>query len=830
MNDSLHLMNEEEVKIKVVIPWLESLGYKTTWMEFEKTIEVSQGKKKKFIFADIVVYTDKKKQTPIIVVDTKSPKEILSKNDRDQVISYARLLDRIAPFSVLANGINVQVFKSLDKSRIKSLPKRKDVLKDFVSAVLSNDLSDALKVEARRELFAIDDVSTFKSLLKKCHNTIRNNEGYDPIKAFDELSKVLFSKMYEEQYNMDNNRFNVETYETTLKQLNVNIVQQQFAEIQKVEKFASLFDDEVTIELKDRTIKSIVEIFESYDLTLTNFDVKGEAFEFFLGDTFTGGLGEYFTPRNVVEFIVEAVSPKIGQKILDPFCGTGGFLIYAFDIISNKINLQDFSEDEKDKWREELSDRSLYGTDWKDRTSQACKMNMIVHGDGNTGVYKHDGFVNVKDVIVEDKFDLCITNPPFGSNETDSDILEQFVLGQGRTSQKREILAIERCLSLVKKGKGVVAIILPDGILNGDRNSYVREFINQNSFVFGVVGLNKETFEGYNAGVKTSILFLKRKENPDNRLAKKTFMAVCTNTGYAPTGEQISGNQLPDILYDFKEHLKKTDELSFLHPHCAVIKLKDEQVRFDAERYIDYMSLPQIPDNKYLSNDLLSTISDYSSKYDDVTNTVKRAGFINPYTPQDFTNVPINLLVNPIEDIISVNDNVEYKMLGIRGNGGGIFIRELILGQQTKAKKLNRAKYGWFVFSRLFAKNGSFAIVGEQTSGGLFSNEFPTFKLNQYKKYDINDLAIYLMFYMNSPQSLNYIIRLTTGSTKASRGRFKESQFMELNIPLPKKPKNLKEIANKIRLLEDTKSFIKDFENKVDIINKSFQISFPQNQ
>jgi len=382
----INCRNEEEVKIQIVLPWLESLGYKKELMEFEKTIEVNEGRKSKKIFADIVIYTSKKKDTPIIVVDTKAPNEILSTNGKNQVISYARLLPKIAPIAILTNGNTTHVYQTLDKSRIHSLPPRNAITKDFVSAVLSKSIQDALKSEATKELFTIDDVSTFKSLLKRCHNIIRNNEGYDPVQAFDEMSKILFAKMYEEQYHKESNRFTKKVFDSSLRDLGVNIVQKMFSEIQTVKELNELFNREEKINLKDRTIKEIVEIFESYDLTLTNFDVKGEAFEFFLGDTFTGGLGEYFTPRNIVEFIVEANTPKIGAKIVDPFCGTGGFLIYAFEKISEKIRLNDFAEEEKEKWRTCLSNESLYGTDWKERNSQACKMNMIIHGDGNMTV------------------------------------------------------------------------------------------------------------------------------------------------------------------------------------------------------------------------------------------------------------------------------------------------------------------------------------------------------------------------------------------------------------------------------------------------------------
>ena len=140
----------------------------------------------------------------------------------------------------------------------------------------------------------------------------------------------------------------------------------------------------------------------------------------FLRATFTGGLGDYFTPRNIVHFMVEAMHPKIGEQIIDPFCGTGGFLIYAFELISEKIRLNEFSKEEKDRWRIELSDRSLFGTDWKERTSLACKMNMIVHGDGSAGIFKHDGFYDIEGRIEEGMCDSVLDKPAVWFNRDGS--------------------------------------------------------------------------------------------------------------------------------------------------------------------------------------------------------------------------------------------------------------------------------------------------------------------------------------------------------------------------------------------------------------------------
>ena len=178
----------------------------------------------------------------------------------------------------------------------------------------------------------------------------------------------------------------------------------------------------------------------------------------------------------------EAVDPKIGDRIIDPFCGTGGFLIYAFELVSEKIRLQEFSDEEKARWRIELSDRCLNGTDWKERTSQACKMNMTVHGDGSSGVFKHDGLTDIPGRIEEGQFAICITNPPFGSTETDKATLKRYELGAGRNSQARVILALERAIKLVKPN-GWIAIIVIDGVLNNISTRYVRDYLKQNAWI-----------------------------------------------------------------------------------------------------------------------------------------------------------------------------------------------------------------------------------------------------------------------------------------------------------------------------------------------------------
>ena len=487
--------------------------------------------------------------------------------------------------------------------------------------------------------------------------------------------------------------------------------------------------------------------------------------------------------------------------------------------------MNEFSEEEKKKWKKVLSDESLSGTDWKYRTAQACKMNMIVHGDGNTGVLQADGFKNIKGVIEEEKYDICVTNPPFGAKETDSQVLNNFELGSGRNSQTREILAIERCINLVKKGSGIVALILPDGILNGDRNSFVREFIHREAQIIGVIGFNKETFEGYNTAVKTSVVFLKRKDIPSEILPEKIFMAVCTNTGYSTLGNQIAGNQLPDILFDFRNYLKK-DKFEPIHKNSKLVTLDNISERIDAERYIDYMVLPIIDDIEKVKTNSVNNFKFINNVGDNIVKNIIKNNFTAEYKANDFKYYRFSELFEPISNAHILENEQTYSQLGLHGKGRGLFEREKNYGHEIGANRLNFVEKDWLIYSRLFAKNGSFAIVYDEFADSTVSNEFPTFQLTK-PLYQKEDFLEYIVFYLISPQAINYIIRLTTGSTKESRGRFKENQLMELLIPIPKNKEVFEQICKPII---ERRNYIRKI-NKVvaslDEISMSLQLSLP---
>jgi type I restriction enzyme M protein len=484
--------------------------------------------------------------------------------------------------------------------------------------------------------------------------------------------------------------------------------------------------------------------------------------------------------------MVDATDPKIGEKVVDPFCGTGGFLIYAFDVISEKIRNQDFAEEEKERWKKELSNKSLYGTDWKERTSQACKMNMLVHGDGSAGIFMHDGLTDVEGDIEPGKFDICLTNPPFGSSESDNVILNQYELGSGRNSQSREILSIERSLELVKPG-GEVAIVIIDGILNNDSNQYVRDYIKRNAWIKGIVSLNPETFEGYGARAKTSILFLERKEEPDSGEQDETFMAIAENTGYAPNGDRVPGNDLPDILLAYQKFLDDKGEDEFPDDTSAWIESVED--RLDVEYYDRTDHEPESVDVEEIKEGFGSSLEAIKEEYENLIQEIESV-----FVDVEYQEYKLDDVLVEKSNREKVNEDELYTLLGVRWWGGGAFKREEEYGRDMGTKTKYRVKSPWIMYNKLFAHKGSFAVLNEEHDDCHVSVEFPTFDVKEdFKNREL--IRKYIVRCMNTPQYQDWIDAQTTGSTKTSRSRFHPDDFLEMSIKIPESRETLSDLV-----------------------------------
>ena len=557
--------------------------------------------------ADFVVWRSAQdkaaRKAPLIIVECKSDNVTIRAPDYAQGDNYARLTD--APFFVTHNNSETKFWRV-----------RKDRMPGYLEEIEGIPHADATDKQieellTRLKTFKEDE---FADLLHQCHNVIRNREKKDPVAAFDEIAKILFVKVFvERELKKKRRRKNLFTVEYLEEQLSDNPLEDLFQKTKTHYRGDRIFEDDEKLNLKSATGLEIVRLLQKYNLSDTSEDIKGIAFERFLGRTFRGEIGQFFTPRPVVEFMVRMVDPQEGEIICDPASGSGGFLIRFFELVREQILAdvdrkyqafrkeiegkkrvapekkaealrakykelqQALDKDATDSRLWKLANRCIYGTDANDRMARTSKMNMIMHGDGHGGVHHHDGFLNVNGIF-EGRFNIILTNPPFGSNVEPSDkILEEQVaipeeieeryvkiygdayseaLARVRAAQgkpiaslfsltkvqgdtvgkiKTEILFIERCLDLLKPG-GRLGIVLPEGVFNNPSLAYVREFCEDRAFVRAVVSLPPDTFISSGASVKASLLFMQKftsKEQADFD-AMKAQAEKETRDKYAP--------------------------------------------------------------------------------------------------------------------------------------------------------------------------------------------------------------------------------------------------------------------------------------------------------
>jgi len=278
-------------------------------------------------------------------------------------------------------------------------------------------------------------------------------------------------------------------------------------------------------------------------------------------------MGQFFTPREIIRFCVEMMNPQRGDLVLDPACGSGGFLLNSLDEVRNfaEANYDDWEA--KEYWHS-FAQNNLYGIEINDQIARVCKMNMIIHDDGHTNIISTDSlrdFSEINDLhpkFGKDKFDIILTNPPFGATvkSTEKNYLDHYELGKGKKNQKTEILFIERCVNFVKPKTGRIAIVLPDGILSNSSLQYVRDYIMDKCQIEAIVSLPQFAFAHFGAGVKSSLVFLRRKGDNEKLGNYPIFMAIADHIGYDATGRKDPKNDLVEVKDEYKKFVKNPSD------------------------------------------------------------------------------------------------------------------------------------------------------------------------------------------------------------------------------------------------------------------------------
>ncbi|WP_162652143.1 N-6 DNA methylase [Lentilitoribacter sp. Alg239-R112] len=595
LNKKYRLTDPEEfVRASAYVSLVLDYGYSREQIEIEFTVPHRVPN----IHSDIVVFKDKAKKTPYIVVECK--REEASQGELDQAVEqgfgYANSLK--ADFMWMTSGIRNDYYKVSGfggtervENRIADLPKEGN-----------EEASRAKYTKGGKEGFELEIVeeTELTRKFKQAHDALWAGGKRNPSEAFDELDKLIFCKIWDEKTP----RKPGEAYDfQVFTDDKGNALKQR---IQKLYEKGRERDEEVfkeDIRLSNSELQTVVGYLAGTDLGNTDLDSKGRAFETFMTGFFRGEFGQYFTPRNIVKFIVDALPITHDSVVIDTSCGSGGFLLHALDKVRREADKM--AEDgyfgpksvQHHKHWHDFAENNLFGIEISEGIARTAKMNMIIHDDGHTNVIAFDGLDSIGTMrdrmknqgFKPNSFDYIITNPPFGSkvklNEKryledydlgckdidwidaklknitvkqkkvgEKDFIRRNLLEKARDQQTTEVLFIEQCHRFLKPG-GYMAMVIPDSILTNSSMQYVRDWIEEHWRIVSVVSLPQFAFAANGAGVKSSVLFLRKHDEATTIAIQRTKEKAQD----AIHGREDGGKALEKLIKEKAAKLKKGD-------------------------------------------------------------------------------------------------------------------------------------------------------------------------------------------------------------------------------------------------------------------------------
>ena len=565
---------EEKVRAELWAELIDKYGYSPERIRFEVTVP---GRTPSNI-ADLVLYDDDELKSPYFVFECKRPdfSDAAFEQAVEQVCGYRASLG--AAYCGVVAGLTRRLLR-FDK--FPPMERDRNHLTDIPVGYGRPPEWRFYKNEEGKDLAAIPR-EELRAAIRKCHQTLWEGGRRSPIAAFGEFSKIVFIKHLDEK---NPERENGKPYAFQRRDgETADALARRIREIYEDEREREPEVFTESIEVDPPVLAQCVEHLEGISLDRTELDTKGVAFEEFMGGFFKGDFGQYFTPRELIAFAVEMLDPQRGDLILDPACGSGGFLLYALDHVRREADRRFPQHDTNPRqtidhfryWHD-FAEHNLFGIEVNDELARVAKMNMIIHDDGHTNIVGHDALDFLRNLefkhggLAQGKFDLILTNPPFGATirrtEKGDGYLEQFELmnylgknnplreeitGAGdsgakqgaravnaRASIRTEIAFLERIHSFLKPGTGRAAVVLPDGILTNSSLQGVRDWLLARFQLLAVVSLPQFAFQHYDAGVKASIVFLRRLRDGETVSDDDAiFMALTENIGYDATGRK----------------------------------------------------------------------------------------------------------------------------------------------------------------------------------------------------------------------------------------------------------------------------------------------------
>lgn len=840
-------ISEADVETKYIYNILlkEILRFPSKQVYLHVPVKITHGRATTTKEADVVIKNKSNKN--IIVIDSKAPTEKLDKYFA-QIDSYAFALE--TPISILCNyhrmiirvylsGNRKQIIydKNINETESDNYFEFKKLVEEYISfptLSLEKDVINLSGIEQDNTKV----VTNYRRLFRQIHTKIRSIDKLDPSASFDEFSKVLFVKIINDIVS-DDEKLTISKIEVwNTKKEKSDYIDKWFKDNVK-EYYPGIFAQNEKIALSPTALCQVLEILDKqFDLKDTLNDIKGRAFEEFLPSQLRGkGLGQFFTPRSIVDFMIELADISITDKVLDFASGSGGFLIKAFDKKRQLINeTQQQYFDLLGKTRESVLEEAkcqIFGIDAEPRAVRTAKMNMLLWGDGKQIQYGNglttSDFEGHPYLATEYKegddstgVDIILANPPFGSTEEDQNILKNYSLSKqkkevdkntGETTityskEKTEHLFVEKAYKMLKPN-GKLLIVLPEGIFS-NKKSETRDFILSLFIVDTIVKLPKHTFVMSGVDTINTVILIARKNTKDreksivysdkrtwqsNKYMKINFASV-NQIGYEPSGKSILGGYANSDLKFLSNKLISNDYTEIL------------------ANPLEYAEL-QFSDDDKSENWKKSMIKFLRIEFDKVPHRLDPTYYFFHEETKDILCSFKKLNIKP-ENITKekpsekeLNDDVEkiYKYISVIKtlDGNVSHIEEytvddlLSLSPQKRPQKISK---GNIVFNPYRINTGSIIYIDEDGDNLITSPAYVVIK-----DLDINPR--YFVQLLKTPFMKYQIQVLASGSV---RDNFSADKLKELRIP------NLTNLEQdtKIRCVDDCINKIQNFNQAIN--------------
>ncbi len=651
--------------------------------------------------------------------------------------------------------------------------------------------------------FGFQKADNLLRIFEEIHNYIYANDGLSPQQTMEEMMKLLFVKIADE--NQQSKSFAISANELSYIEKH-NQAERFFARIQRLFEqaktdFGEVFDADDKIKLSLSALGFVVNKLQTMTLTHSSGDAKGLAFQKFLANQDKEGRGQFFTPEPIIDFCVEMMQPQPDEKILDPACGSGGFLFSALRYVQ-----RNYPGTDADK----IIGQNLFGLDINKSVAKIAKMKLLLEANGQVNIFWANALENSVERIIEllnpsseqnvtsEGFDIVLTNPPFGTvgKITTRSILSQYDLAHKWVNkgnefykssellhgQVTEILFIERCLSLLREG-GRMAIILPNGHFENSSLEYVRYFIKQKARILAIINLPQETFIPYGTGVKTSILFL-QKDSANRETEYKVFFGKVTKPGY-----QGNKNGTPIYKKDLYGNAQTNHDGEFI-PDEDFSVVADNYKKFQRQQF------------QSAENSFAATFNELNGRFDydfyapenrSLLAILKQKNAVPLGDLTEIVKVKSRKMSNRSEvvEYIELSDINTYAFEIINSTTHAVYELPSRASYELQTGDIITAVAG----NSVGTKKHATALVTEEFNGCICTNGFRVlrgFTLDPY----------YLLYYFKSKYFLNQMFMYRTGAAIPS---ISDSDFANILIYIPDK-EIVASISQQMRMACDLKA------------------------